>query len=258
MMNVTFSIDKLEYFLLILVRIASFVYTAPFYSQANVPQRIKIGFSLFVTIILYNVMPVQHVEYSTIYGYSSIIIKESIVGLLLGFSAYMCTMIIHFSGRMIDTEIGLAMAQQFDPTTRTQTGITGTIYAYLIMMIMIASDMHIFLLNAIVESFSLVPIGGVRIGNGLYDTIVEFMGNYFIVGFRIVLPVFSAVLILNCVLGIMAKVAPQMHMFSVGIQLKVMTGFLILFATVRLIPIIANYIFETMQGIVQNIMKGLV
>lgn len=258
MINVTFSIYKLEYFLLILVRIASFVYTAPFYSQANVPQRIKIGFSVLVSIILYNVLPMQNLEYSNVFGYASLIIKESVVGLLLGFSAYMCSMIIHFSGRMIDTEIGLAMAQQFDPTTKTQTGITGTIYAYLIMMIMIASDMHIFLLNAIVESFSLVPMGGLRLGAGLYDSFVEFMGKYFIIGFRIVLPVFAAILILNCVLGIMAKVAPQMHMFAVGIQLKVITGFLILFATVRLIPVIANYIFETMQGIVQQVMKGMV
>ena len=258
MINITFSIDKLEYFLLILVRITSFIYTAPFYSQANVPQRIKVGFSVFVTIILYNVLPVQNLEYSNVFGYASIIIKESIVGLLLGFSAYIASIIIHFAGKMIDTDIGLAMAQQFDPATKTQTGITGTIYAYLIMMIMIASDMHIFLLNAIVESFSLVPIGGIRLGSGLYDSFIEFMGQYFIIGFRIVLPVFSAILILNCVLGIMAKVAPQMHMFAVGIQLKVITGFLILFATVRLIPMIANYLFATMQQFVEQVMKGLV
>ena len=41
-----------------------------------------------------------------------------------------------------------------------------------------------------------------------------------VIGFRIFLPVFACMMIMNCILGIMAKVAPQMNMFSVGIQLK--------------------------------------
>lgn len=258
MIEATISLDKFEYFLLILVRIASFIYTAPFFSQSGVPQRVKLGLSVFLSIILYNVLPAQELNYSGVIGYAALVLKESAAGLLIGFSAFLCTTIISLSGRIIDMEIGLAMAQLFDPTTKTQTSITGSLYSYLVMMIMLASDMHIFLINAVAESFSLIPIGGAVIGNTLYDSFVGFVSDYFIIGFRIALPIFAAMLIMNCVLGIMAKVAPQMNMFSVGIQIKLITGLFIMFVTVRLIPVISNIISETMRSVVYEIMKGLV
>lgn len=258
MIEATISLDKFEYFLLILIRVASFIFVAPFFSQSNVPQRIKIGLSLFLSVIFYNMLPVQDFSYMGLIGYTTLIIRESIAGLLIGFSAYICFMIINLAGRIIDMEIGLSMAQQFDPTTKTQTSITGTLYSYLIMMIMLASDMHIYLINAILESFSLIPLGGAKLGDSLYGTVVGFISDYFIIGFRIALPIFSAIIIMNCVLGIMAKVAPQMHMFSVGIQIKLLTGFFIMFVTVRLIPSVSNFVSDTMKNIMDEVMKGLV
>lgn len=258
MIEATISLDKFEYFLLILIRVASFIFVAPFFSQSNVPQRIKIGLSLFLSVIFYNMLPAQDFSYTGVIGYATLIIKESIAGLLIGFSAYVCFMIINLAGRIIDMEIGLAMAQQFDPTTKTQTSITGTLYSYLIMMIMLASDMHIYLINAILESFSLIPLGGAKLGDSLYSTVVGFISDYFIIGFRIALPIFSAIIIMNCVLGIMAKVAPQMHMFSVGIQIKLLTGFFIMFVTVRLIPSVSNFVSDTMKNVMDEVMKGLV
>lgn len=258
MIEATISMAKFEYFLLILVRIASFIFTAPIFSQSGVPQRTKIGLSVFLTLILYNVLPVQDVSYAGVIGYATLVIRESIAGLLIGFSAFMCSMIINLAGRIIDMEIGLAMAQQFDPTTKTQTSITGSLYSYLIMMIMLVSDMHIYLINAIVESFSLIPLGGAKLGDSLYGSIVGFLSEYFIIGFRIALPIFSAILIMNCILGIMAKVAPQMHMFSIGIQIKLLTGLLIMFVTVKLIPSVSGFVSDTMKNLVEEVMKGLV
>lgn len=258
MIEATISMAKFEYFLLILVRIASFIFTAPIFSQSGVPQRSKIGLSVFLTLILYNVLPAQDVSYAGVIGYATLVIRESIAGLLIGFSAFMCSMIINLAGRIIDMEIGLAMAQQFDPTTKTQTSITGSLYSYLIMMIMLVSDMHIYLINAIVESFSLIPLGGARLGDSLYGSIVGFLSEYFIIGFRIALPIFSAILIMNCILGIMVKVAPQMHMFSIGIQIKLLTGLLIMFVTVKLIPSVSGFVSDIMKNLVEEVMKGLV
>lgn len=257
MINATISLKGMEYFLLILVRIASFVYTAPIFSMNSVPQRIKLGMSFFLTIILYSVLPAQNIQYGTVIDYAFLIVKESIAGLLIGFSAFICYMILGFSGRLIDMEIGLAMAQQFDPTTKTQSSITGTMYSYLVLMLLLVSDMHIYLVNAIVESFSLIPIGGIKVSQRLYDIIVGFIADYFIIGFRIALPVFSAILIVNCVLGIMAKVAPQMNMFAVGVQIKLLAGLMIMFATVGMIPVIANFISSNMMRMVEDVMRGL-
>ena len=64
-------------------------------------------------------------------------------------------------------------------------------------------------------------------------------------------------MILNCVLGIMAKVAPQMNMFSVGMQLKVLVGFMVIFLTVFLLPDVANMILKEIKTMVRLIAEGM-
>lgn len=258
-MNIDIGISQLnlEYFLLILVRITAFVYIAPFYGQTNVPQRVKLGLSVFLTLIIFNLNPGTVPEYDSVLDYGSLVVQETIAGLLIGFSAFICNTIILFAGRVIDTDIGLSMAQVFDPSTNTQNTITGSMYQYFLLLLMLASRMHIFLLNAIVDSFKIIPVGGFNPQITMYNTVIGFLRDYFIIGFRIVLPIFVVILLLNCAMGIMTKIATSIHMFSVGIQIKVLGGFLILFMTVSLLPSIANFIFEKMQDMVISIMRSM-
>lgn len=257
MIDISISQLNLEYFFLILVRITAFIFIAPFFGQTNVPQRVKVGLSVFLSIIIFNLNPGSVPKYDSVLDYGALVIMESIAGLLIGFSAYICNTIILFSGRIIDTDIGLSMAQVFDPSTNSQATITGYMYQYFLLLLMLASDMHIFLLNAIMDSFKVIPIGGLLPKVTMYNTMIGFLKDYFIIGFRIVLPVFVVILLLNCAMGIMTKIASSIHMFSVGIQIKVLGGFLILFMTVSLLPSIANFIFEKMQDMVVNIMQQM-
>lgn len=258
MMEVTFTQEHMEYLLLILVRITSFVSLAPFFNQSGVPVRIKLGFSVFVSVLLYYVLPMQKITYNGVIEYATLILKESAAGMLLGFSTFICIMIIQFSGKLIDIEIGLSMAQIFDPTTKTQTSVVGSFYYYAFLLLMMVSNMHLYLLGAIVDSFTLIPIGGIRVGSTMYDTMLGFINNYFIIGFRLILPVFATTLLLNCILGIIAKVAPQMNMFVIGIQLKVIVGLVVIFVTISLIPLMSNFIFDQMKMMIKQMLQGMI
>src|SRR5574344_1257447 len=247
MIQVTFNQNTIEYILMILMRVSAFIFIAPFFGDKNVPLRVKISISVFISILIFYSRPIQQVQYSTVIDFAGIVIKESIVGLLIGFSAYICVAIINFSGKIIDMEIGLSMAEIFDPTTNMMTGLTGGLYSNLLMLLLIISNMHIFLINALVDSFKLIPIGGIKFGPSMYTSVISFMTSYFIIGFRIVLPMFTATLLLNCILGIMARISPQMNMFAVGMQLKIMVGFGVMFITVSLLPSLGNFIFSQMK-----------
>lgn len=93
--------------------------------------------------------------------------------------------------------------------------------------------------------------------DNMLSTMTKYMGDMFVIGFRIFLPVFACMMIMNCILGIMAKVAPQMNMFSVGIQLKIIAGFIVLFLIVYLIPNIANFIITEIKTMVVSIIDGM-
>ena len=257
MLNITVSQQELEIFFLILVRITSFFYLAPFYGEVNVPARFKLGLGMFVSYLIYLVIPEQQLEYNSTIEHATLVIKESIVGLLIGFSGNICNTIIIFSGRIIDMDIGLAMANLYDPTTRDQISLSGGFYQKLFLVIFILSDMHLFLIKTIAETFTLIPIGGVTPSVTLYGSFVKFLGDYFIIGFRIVMPIFAVTLIANCAMGIMTKIAPQIHMFSIGMQMKILLGLLILFMTVVMIPNIADFLFDEMKTMIVEIIRGL-
>lgn len=94
MFNYEVALNYWEVFLLILVRIASFVYTAPFFNMANTPQRTKLGLAFFISLIVFTLVPDRTLEYSSILEYAILVIKESVVGLLLGFSCMVCVQTI--------------------------------------------------------------------------------------------------------------------------------------------------------------------
>jgi flagellar biosynthetic protein FliR len=202
----------------------------------------------------------EHVypQYNTILGYCTIVLKEVIVGLLIGLAAQLCTSIVLFAGRIIDMEIGLSMASVLDPTTNEQSSISGVLLQYGVMLILYASGLHRYLLKALMETFTLIPIDHISINTDkLLTSLVTFLSEYIVIGFRICLPVFASITLLNIVLGILAKLAPQMNMFSVGIQLKLLAGLSVLIITIRMLPDISNIISETMQKMVVSVVEAM-
>lgn len=258
MIDFSFSLIDFEYILLITVRIASFVFVAPFFSQRGVPSQAKIGLSFFIAIILFNVVPPPEKVFTGVLGYGVAVLNEGITGLLIGFSAYICNSIVIFAGNIIDMDIGLSMAQEYNPDMSMQITSTGNLYYYLIFALFIASGMDRYLLRVACDSFYVVPIGGaVFEWDSLLLSMTTYMGDLFVIGFRIFLPVFAVIMIMNCILGVMAKVAPQMNMFSIGIQLKILVGFLVLFLMIFLFPNVADMVFDEMKKMVVLFIEGM-
>lgn len=259
MINYSFSIYDLEYFLLIFTRVSCFVFIAPFFSMKNTPSRVRIGISFFTAILLYqSLTPTQAVEYETVLEYAMIVIKEAITGLIIGFGANICTTIVNFAGSVADMEVGLSMMTLMDPTSREQSSITGVLYQYVFTLMLIATGMYRYLFGALADTFVLIPINGaVFRGDSLLAAMISFLSDYIIIGFRIVIPIFCTILLLNAVLGVLAKVSPQMNMFAVGIQLKILVGLSVMFFTASVLPGTSDFVFREMKTMIEAFVGAL-
>lgn len=258
MIDYSFTYGDLEYFMLIFIRVLCFIYVAPFFSMSNTPRNVRIALSFFVAFLLYFSVPRMAIEYHTLVGYSVIVLKEIVTGFLIGFAANLCTTIVTFAGQVADMEMGLSMASLMDPATRTSSTITGVYYNYMVLLMLIISGMHRYLLKALAETFVLIPVNGVVLrGENLLTSMIDFMGSYIIVGFRICLPIFAVMLILNCVLGILAKVSPQLNMFAVGIQMKVLVGLSVLFVTTIMLPGASDFVYEQMKRMMVSVVEAI-
>ena len=259
MIDLTFSMHELEYYLLIMIRVSGFVYAAPFFSDNNVPRRARVGLTIFTAYLIYSAIAVhEYPLYNTLLEYAGLVLKEAIVGLLIGLGAQFCFMIVGFAGRLIDTEIGFGMVSLMDPATRQQISVTGVYFQYIFMLLFIISGMYGYLVSALSETFILIPVGQAQFMiQRLYEAFLQFMADYLIIGFRICLPVFCTILLLNGLLGVMAKVSPQMNMFAVGLQLKVLSGLGVLYLTAFMLPSASNFIFEQMKRVMVMFVKAM-
>jgi flagellar biosynthetic protein FliR len=259
MIEYTFSYYDFEYFLLVFVRISMFVFIAPFFSINNTPNSVRIGVSLSLSVLLYTVLtPAVAPTYQSIIGYAFIVLKEAITGLLIGYGTVICTSIVMLAGTIADMGTGLSMVSLMDPTNNQQASITGIIYQYTIMLMMMATGMYRYLVGALADTFLLIPINGAVFHmDSLLASMIQFMRDYIVIGFRICLPVFCVSMLLNAVLGVLAKVAPQMNMFVIGIQLKVLTGLTALAFTTSLLPGAADFIFVQMKKMVVMFVESM-
>ena len=251
----SFTIESFEFFLLIFVRMSGFIFAAPLYSLSNIPKRVQIGLCAFISIVIYGSTGDYHIAYNGVIGYAGLIIVELVLGLSMGYFASICMYILNFAGQIIDMEMGFSMVNVMNPTANMTTTVTGNLYTYFVILVLLASDLHRYILKAMIDAFSYIPVGGAVFRIGIFNVMLTFIKDYFIIGFRIVLPIFAATLVVNVVLGVLAKVAPQMNMFVIGMQLKVFIGLILLACAAKYIPVVANLLYDEMRMMVNDIVK---
>lgn len=257
MIEQSFSIYHLEYFLAILVRILGAMAFAPIFGNMNVTRRVRLFLSVAVAFSIFSIYPYEPLGYTTTIGYTIILLKELVVGLSIGFMSNITLSIISMAGQFIDRELGFSMVSNFDQSFNTDTTITAQFYNMLVMVIMLCMNLHYFVITALSDSFKLIPIGNVKLDSGaIYDSMIQYMVDYFVIAFRISMPIMIAIMLLNVVLGVLAKTAPQMSMFVIGIQLKIFCGFGILMATLPFLSNITRYIYEQMEDIVMHMLQS--
>ena len=248
-----FTVENLEFFLAIAMRIAGFVFIAPFFSNSSMPQRAKLLLSFSVALVSFFVVPQEvPLEYNGVVGYAGLIISEAVAGMILGLFANLAMYILSYAGQIADMEIGLSMVTQFDPTSKMQVTITSNILTNAVLLTMVASNLHLYVLRAIIDSFVLIPVGQVKVSSLFYKGYLNFLMDYMILAFRIVLPVFAALLVVNAILAVLAKAAPQMNMFVIGHQLKIFVGLTVLVLMMLYLPSISEIIFEQMMELLKT------
>lgn len=257
MIEQSFSIYHLEYFLAIFVRVMGAMAFAPIFGNLAVTRRVRIFLGVAFSFAVFAIYPYVPLPYTNFIGYTMLLLKEFVVGITLGFMTNITLSIISMAGQFIDRELGFSMVSNFDQTFNTESTITAEFYSMLVMIIMLCSNMHYYILTALSDSFSLIPIGHVKIDSGtIFDSMIQYIGSYFVLALRISLPILIAIMLLNVILGVLAKTAPQMSMFVIGIQLKIFIGFGVLVVTIPFLSNITGFLYEQMQEIVMNVLQA--
>lgn len=252
--------EQTDIYLLIIVRLVGFFVIMPIFGGNNVPAMTRMGLCVIVAGIIISTQQVGPIVYDdNIFAYALLILKELVVGIMLGFCVYMVLSTLYLAGQLVDFQIGFSMVSVFDPLTQIQVPITGNLYYFLVSAILILTNAHHTIFRALFYSYKVLPIGGSNIlSNEVMSTFMVIISSYFIISVKIALPVMGAILVLDSALGLMARTAPQINIFSVGVPLKLLVGLIIIWATADMFKPVSDYLFEQIYENLFNIIKGLI
>jgi flagellar biosynthesis protein FliR len=244
-------------FLLIFVRITTFMLTAPIFSGRQIPVIYKIGFSIVLSFLCVGVVKEQFESLSQ-GALILLIIKEFFVGIVLGMVANIFMYAVQFAGSLLDFQIGFFMANLYDPTFGTNTQLTGQFQNILAILVLLATNGHHLIIQAILASFDWISLQDLvpawmdgTISTFFLDSLVKM----FLIGFMMALPIVGTLFLVDVGLGIMAKTVPQMNIFVIFPPVKILIHFLIYIVILPSFFYLLKVLFENMYEAMYSIMN---
>jgi flagellar biosynthesis protein FliR len=249
----------LPLFLLVFVRVTCFFISAPLWMERQIPAPFKLGFAFFTSIIVVGIIDVPK-ELDLNGTYYLLIVKEIAVGLCLGVFAGFLFYAVELAGTFVDLQSGFAMASMFNPQSGIQEPITGRLYYILAIVFFLSVNGHHILIQGVMASFKWIPVNA-WLPQGVSGNLVSFSlditKNMFWIAFLIAAPLVGSIFLVDIALGILAKTAPQMNLFVVGVPVKMIVHFIVLYVTLPAFFYVLGKLVTIMTQSLENILRLL-
>lgn len=249
-------IPSFSIFLLIFVRVSAFFVTMPLFSYRTIPAVFRIGFAIFLAWLMYYSIDAAPLDIDG--QYFLLIIKEAIVGLFIGFIAYLILSAIQVAGGFIDFQMGFSIANVIDPQTGAQSPLMGQYLYSFALLLLLSVNGHHLILDGIFYSYQFIPLEKVGLAFGdanLAQYIIHSLGKMFVIAFQMSIPVVATLFLVDVALGIVARTVPQLNIFVVGFPIKIAVSFIVLIVVMGVIFAVCQKVFELMFYTMRDVMK---
>ncbi|WP_243289863.1 flagellar biosynthetic protein FliR [Bacillus sp. FJAT-47783] len=236
-------------FLLIVTRIASFMVTIPLFSYRTIPNQLKIGIAFYLAFIMTMTLDLPTIPLNE--QFLLLLMKEAMIGLLIGLAAYIIFSAIQIAGSFIDFQMGFAIASVIDPQTGVQSPLIGQLFNVMAMLFLLSTNAHHLLIEGMLNSFLFVPIDHLtqlfHTGE-MIQVMIKSFNSMFIIAFQMAFPIVGALFLVDVALGIIARTVPQLNVFVVGLPIKIGVSFL-------MILLVFSAIFFVMQELIEYMIE---
>lgn len=220
---------QLWIWIMAMIRPGAALMVAPVFGATSVPLQVRIILSAMIGIAASNSVPMSLPD-STLMSYTGFvfILGEVICGIAMGFALQVGYSAAFVAGEVISNTMGLGFASMSDPQSGASSPVIGSFLSIIAVLLLLAMDGHLMLIAIIVQSYQSLPPGSAMLSPEVIFNLVEFGGTLFSMGLVIALPVGAALIIVQVVMAMLARSAPQLNLFSVGIPVAVLAGIILL------------------------------
>ena len=224
-------------------RIGGFFLVLPIFGWRLVPARVRAGTALLVTAFFAMILPAPLLGAMPVAPLAALVMttQEILCGVALGLAASLVFHGVQVGGRFAGRQMGFAFASVVDPATGQQSAPIGVLFEMSFMMLFLAAGGHRLLLLAIRRSFDAFPVGQTPRVQLLVAGLLKASEAMLMFGMKLAAPVVAAFVVLAVILGVLARVLPEMNVLLMSFPLRVGLG---LFLAAAMMPMMNDLTIE--------------
>jgi flagellar biosynthesis protein FliR len=236
-------------------RVGGLILVAPMFASKMVPMPVRTGLLIVLTVVMQ-----PAVQASALPGAAltpGAFLTETLIGFSLGFGAALLVASAELAADLMSQAIGLSGAAVMDPLGGHQTSVIGQAFALLAATLLLATDGHLIMLDAVSQSFARVPVGAsLNVANGL-RVLAQDGAIMFALGLQIAAPVIAAALITNVGLGILSRAVPQLNLMNMAFPVQITVGLVALAASLPFLGVVSSGWGEQVRTMGNDVISAL-
>jgi flagellar biosynthetic protein FliR len=236
-------------FVLALVRASAWLFIAPPFNTRLVPIPVKAGLAASLALAA-----APHAAGSGTLSletgpFITALITQALVGVSMGMIMLILFQAVQAAGALIDTFAGYSLAAVYDPTADTTNSVFGRMYSLLAMTLLFTTGGHHLLVKGFFGSFDVVPAGAAD--PGLVSRVLTTGADDFLLAaLEIAGPVIACLFISELSMGLVARAAPSLNVFSLAFPVRVVVTLIVVAIAIPLVgPAVNNLLRESLSSV---------
>lgn len=250
-MTIGLTLEGLSAYLLVFCRMGAMLFFNPVLARRNVPTQVKAALALGMTLLLAPTVGAGYTPPTETFALLLQMVLELLAGAACGYVFQLYYYLLFMVGDIIDTGFGLSMAKVFDPGTSLQTSLSGNLMQMLFVLYFFATDSHLVFVRLMAASYDVVGVGAVEFGAQVGSFMMTLFSSAFALAMQLTLPFLAASFVLEIAMGVLMKLIPQINVFVIHFQFKILLGLVLLFLfaspTANFVQNYMNTMFSKMQ-----------
>lgn len=245
-----------------LMRVGGLFLIIPIFGDSTIPPMVKIFLSFTINMVVFPIAAARGLTQATAAANSDmgivlLTLKEAAVGLTLGFVAKIFFDGLTFAFGHIGNQMGFNMATAYDHHSEANMPVISHMIMIFATMLFLALNGHHMFLRALVQSYQVVPIGGLVISKSLVGYVLDTSNQVFWIAAKLSAPMALMIFLINCAFGIVAKAVPQINVFVVSFTINILAGFVVISLTLPVFGTNMGEVFQMMADRMNHLMKFL-
>ena len=237
-------------------RVGAMLMVAPIFSGNYVPARVRVILAFAVTLLVIPLLSDLPQASPFSWEGMAIIFQQLIIGASIGFVLMMVFGMVVVAGQLIAMKMMLGFASMIDPQNGGQAPMVGQLFVIMTTLIFLAMDGHLVLIAMVVESFHIVPIGPNGLGREQFWQLANWGTQVFAYGLWLGLPAVVALFVINISFAVMARAAPQLNIFALGMPTSIIMCFVVIYFLITNVAPQFSHIVEQGFSLINLLLMG--